>query len=228
ARELYLSSQLLSKYIRLNITEQRSSIWLAQRQGRTKNGYDITEQGLLKMLDMSGKADFKTNFEELNIVPVAITYEYDPCDALKGYQFQLKRDQSDYKKSKNEDLTHMSTGLSGRKGRVHFAFGKPINSGLDAIASLPKNEQVAAIAELIDRQIYANYHLCANSYIALDAIEGTDKRKAHYTAEQKDEFLAYADKKIAAIEGADHDYVLDQMLHAYANPLINQEKTLGA
>lgn len=227
-RQMMEASATLSAYIRDRILDGKQNIWIAQREGRSKDGNDKTQVAVLKMLNLSGTKDLKSNFEELNIVPVAITYEYDPCDALKGYQFQLKRDQSDYKKSKNEDLTHMSTGLSGRKGRVHFAFGKPINSGLDAIASLPKNEQVAAIAELIDRQIYANYHLCANSYIALDAIEGTDKRKAHYTAEQKDEFLAYADKKIAAIEGADHDYVLDQMLHAYANPLINQEKTLGA
>ena len=84
ARELYLSSQMLSKYIRLNITEQRSSIWLAQRQGRTKNGYDITEQGLLKMLDMSGSSDFQKNFEELNIIPMSISYEYEPCDILKA------------------------------------------------------------------------------------------------------------------------------------------------
>ncbi len=227
-RQQMEASQDLSAYIRDRIVSGRQNIWIAQREGRSKDGNDKTQGAVLKMLNLSGGRDLRKNFEELNIVPVAITYEYDPCDALKGYQYQQKRDQPDYKKSKNEDLTHMATGLNGRKGHVHFAFGKPINSSLDTIANLPKNDQIAAIAEMIDKQIYANYHLNADNYIALDTIERTDKRASHYTAAQRDEFMAYADKKIAAIGGADHDYVLTQMLNAYANPLINQEKTLDA
>lgn len=226
-RQMMEASATLSAYIRHRITEGHQNIWIAQREGRSKDGDDKTQGALLKMLNLSGGKSLIENFAELNIVPVAITYEYDPCDALKGYQFQLKRDQPDYKKSPNEDLTHMSTGLNGRKGRVHFAFGKPITPELDSIASLPKNDQITAIGEMIDRQIYANYHLCPDSYISLDVIEGSTKRADHYTPQQKEEFLAYADSKIAAIPGADHDYVLGQMLKAYANPLINQERTLG-
>ncbi len=225
-RQMMEASANLSAYIRNRIVEGHQNIWIAQREGRSKDGDDKTQGAVLKMLNLSGKGALADNFAELNIVPVAITYEYDPCDALKGYQYQLKRDRPDYKKSKNEDLTHMATGLNGRKGHVHFAFGKPINSGLAEIASLPKNDQITAIANMVDAQIYANYKLNPNNYIALDVIEGINKRADHYTEAQKTDFLAYADKKIAAIDGADHDYVLDQMMHAYANPLINHEKGL--
>ncbi len=226
-RQMMEASATLSAYIRDRITEGHQNIWIAQREGRSKDGNDKTQGAVLKMLNLSGKSDIISNFAELNIVPVAITYEYDPCDALKAYQYQQKRDNPEYKKSKNEDLTHMSTGLNGRKGHVHFAFGTPINNELPKIAGMAKNDQITAIAEMIDRQIYANYRLYPDNYIALDAIEGEAKHSDHYTNEQRDAFMAYADQKIAAIEGADHDYVLGQMLQAYANPLINQEKILG-
>ncbi len=226
-RQMMEASATLSAYIRDRITEGHQNIWIAQREGRSKDGNDKTQGAVLKMLNLSGKSDIISNFAELNIVPVAITYEYDPCDALKAYQYQQKRDNPEYKKSKNEDLTHMSTGLNGRKGHVHFAFGTPINNELPKIAGMAKNDQITAIAEMIDRQIYANYRLYPDNYIALDAIEGEAKHSDHYTKEQRDAFMAYADQKIAAIKGADHDYVLGQMLQAYANPLINQEKILG-
>lgn len=226
-RQMMEASATLSAYIRDRITEGHQNIWIAQREGRSKDGNDKTQGAVLKMLNLSGKSDIISNFTELNIVPVAITYEYDPCDALKAYQYQQKRDNPEYKKSKNEDLTHMSTGLNGRKGHVHFAFGTPINSELPKLAGMAKNDQITAIAEMIDRQIYTNYRLYPDNYIALDAISGEAKHSDHYTNEQRDAFMAYADQKIAAIDGADHDYVLGQMLQAYANPLINQEKTLG-
>ncbi len=226
-RQMMEASATLSAYIRDRITEGHQNIWIAQREGRSKDGNDKTQGAVLKMLNLSGNSDIISNFTELNIVPVAITYEYDPCDALKAYQYQQKRDNPEYKKSKNEDLTHMSTGLNGRKGHVHFAFGTPINSELPKLAGMAKNDQITAIAEMIDRQIYTNYRLYPDNYIALDAISGEAKHSDHYTKEQRDAFMTYADQKIAAIEGADHDYVLGQMLQAYANPLINQEKTLG-
>lgn len=222
-RQMMEASATLSAYIRSRVANDSQNIWIAQREGRSKDGNDKTQGAVLKMLNLSGEGSLVDNFRELNIVPVAITYEYDPCDALKGFQYQQKRDDPGYKKSKNEDLTHMATGLNGRKGRIHFAFGTPINDSLSSIEALPKNDQIASIAEMIDKQIYSNYRLYPVSYIALDALEGTTKRESHYTQEQKSEFMAYADAKIAQIEGADHDYVLSQMLNAYANPLRNQE-----
>lgn len=222
-RQMMDASATLSAYIRNRVNEGKQNIWIAQREGRSKDGNDKTQGAVLKMLNLSGEADLLSNFRQLNIVPVAITYEYDPCDALKGFQYQQKRDDPAYKKSKDEDLTHMSTGLNGRKGRVHFAFGTPINAELDSLAQLPKNDQIAGIATMIDKQIYANYRLTPDNYIALDALEGGARRADHYTEAQKSEFLSYADAQIAQIEGADHDYVLNQMLTAYANPLRNQE-----
>lgn len=226
-RQMMEASATLSAYIRNRVTEGKQNIWIAQREGRSKDGNDKTQGAVLKMLNLSGSGDLVSNFRELNIVPVAITYEYDPCDALKGFQYQQKRDDANYKKSKNEDLTHMATGLNGRKGHVHFAFGTPINDELASIESLPKNDQIARIAEMIDRQIYTNYRLYPANYIALDALEGTSAHASHYTQAEKDEFLAYADGKIGQIEGADHDYVLNQMLTAYANPLKNHEATVA-
>ena len=130
ARELYLSSQLLSKYIRLNITEQRSSIWLAQRQGRTKNGYDVTEQGLLKMLDMSGQADFQRNFEELNIIPMSISYEYEPCDVLKARELVISRKRK-YVKAEGEDLNSIMVGIMQPKGNSGKTSGKSLSDITD-------------------------------------------------------------------------------------------------
>lgn len=218
------ASSTLSAYVRNRIANGRRNIWIAQREGRSKDGDDKTQGSVLKMLNLSGKADLPANFAQLNIVPVSITYEYDPCDALKAFQFQQKRDDPAYKKSPKEDLTHMATGLNGRKGRVHFAFGTPINEGLKTLDGMNKNEQIAAIASMIDAQIYANYRLFPVSYVALDALEGTSKRADHYTAEDKEAFNAYLDEKIAAIEGGDAAFLRRQMLTAYANPLINHEK----
>jgi len=141
ARELYLSSQMLSKYIRLNITNNRSSIWLAQRQGRTKNGYDITEQGLLKMLDMSGTADFQTNFEELNIIPMSISYEYEPCDILKARELVISRKHK-YVKAEGEDLNSILVGIQQFKGNVHLNIGTPLTQEEIAEAALcDKNDR---------------------------------------------------------------------------------------
>ncbi len=222
------ASSTLSAYVRDRIVNGRQNIWIAQREGRSKDGDDKTQGSVLKMLNLSGTADLVANFKELNIVPVAITYEYDPCDALKAYQFQQKRDDANYKKSENEDLTHMATGLNGRKGHVHFAFGKPINNALDVLSGRPKNEQITAIAEMIDSQIYANYKLWPVNYIALDAVEGTNKRTNHYSEAEKTNFMAYINMKIDQIgDNADRDYLRSQILKAYANPLINQEKNLS-
>ena len=141
ARELYLSSQMLSKYIRLNITEQRSSIWLAQRQGRTKNGYDVTEQGLLKMLDMSGSGDFQQNFEELNIIPMSISYEIEPCDILKAREIVISRKHK-YVKAEGEDLNSIMVGIMQQKGNIHLNIGKPLTSEeIAAAARCDKNDR---------------------------------------------------------------------------------------
>ena len=150
ARELYLSSQLLSRYIRLNITEQQSSIWLAQRQGRTKDGYDTTEQGLLKMLDMSGGDDFQKNFEELNIIPMSISYEYEPCDILKARELVISRTQK-YVKAEGEDNNSIVTGVMQFKGDIHLHVCTPLSSEeIAAAAACDKNERYQVIRRAIN------------------------------------------------------------------------------
>lgn len=223
-RQMMDASATLSAYIRERIVNDHQDIWIAQREGRSKDGNDRTQGSLLKMLNLSGGKDLIDNFKALNIVPVSITYEYDPCDALKAYQYQMKRDNPQYKKSKDEDLKHMSVGLSGQKGRVHFAFGKPINDDLDGLCGMNKNDQITAIADMIDRQIFTNYKIFEDSYISLDMLEGSSRHADKYSAEQRETFCHYLDEKIAALgEGADAEFCRQQMLQAYANPLINQE-----
>lgn len=226
-RQMMDASSNLSAYIRQRVVSDNTNIWIAQREGRAKDGNDVTQGSLLKMLNLSGKGDLIANFAELNIVPVSITYEYDPCDALKAHQYQLKRDQPDYRKSPNEDLTHMSVGLMGPKGHVHFSVGTPIKDELEQLRGLNKNEQFAALTEIIDKQIYSNYKLYASSYVALDLLEASDRHAHLYSPAEKEAFEAYVAKKIESIQGADFDFVRQQMLQAYANPLINQEKALA-
>lgn len=222
------ASSTLSAYVRDRISCGHQNIWIAQREGRSKDGNDKTQGSVLKMLNLSGSNDLIANFKQLNIVPVAITYEFDPCDALKAFQLQLKRDKPDYKKSQNEDLVHMATGLNGRKGRVHFAFGTPINDSLDALRGLNKNEQIAAIAQIVDSQIYANYRLTPGNYVSLDTLNANDAHADKYTPQQRQDFLAYVDSKIDAVgPDPDREYLRRQIFTAYANPLINQEATLA-
>ena len=141
ARELYLSSQILSKYIRETITSGKGSVWIAQRAGRTKDGIDVTEQGLLKMFDMSGTGDFVQNFRELNIVPISISYEYEPCDILKAREVLISRTQK-YVKTENEDLHSIMIGIKQKKGNVHLNFGTPLNDDEICAASLcDKNDR---------------------------------------------------------------------------------------
>ena len=163
ARELYLSSQLLSKYIRLNVTEGRSSIWLAQRQGRTKNGYDITEQGLLKMLDMSGSKDFQQNFEELNILPMSISYEIEPCDILKARELVISRKHK-YVKQEGEDLNSILVGIMQQKGNIHLNIGTTLTSEeIAEAAKCDKNDRYQLIRHAVDVRGIEGYKLWKNN-----------------------------------------------------------------
>lgn len=223
-RQMMDASATLSAYIRQSITTRHQNIWLAQREGRSKDGNDRTQSSVLKMLNLSGGADAVESFRQLNIVPVAITYECDPCDYLKAHQAQLRRDFPDYQKSKSEDLTHMSTGLLGRKGRIHFAFGKPINDELGQFTVLNRNAQITLIAEVIDRQIHRNYHLWPSNYIALDVLENSSRHASEYTDTQKVDFFEYINEHIHRLDDCDEDFIREQILRSYANPLINQEQ----
>lgn len=224
ARELYLSSQLLSKYIRLNITEQRSSIWLAQRQGRTKNGYDITEQGLLKMLDMSGKADFKTNFEELNIIPMSISYEIEPCDVLKARELVISRKRK-YVKAEGEDFKSIVTGIMQQKGDIHLNIGKPLTSEEIEQASLcDKNDRYQLIRHAVDLRVIDGYKLFKNNYIAYDIANHSFKYSHMYEKADLEQFVTYMEHQLDTVEPEVNREDLRRIfIDIYANPVVTKE-----
>ena len=224
ARELYLSSQLLSKYIRLNITENRSSIWLAQRQGRTKNGYDITEQGLLKMLDMSGKADFQTNFEELNIIPMSISYEYEPCDVLKARELVISRKHK-YVKADGEDLNSIMVGIMQQKGNIHLNIGTQLTSDEIAAAALcDKNDRYQLIRHAVDLRVIDGYKLWKNNYVAYDLLNHSFKYSEKYDISDIERFVAYMEHQLDTVEKEINREDLRRIfLGIYANPVVTKE-----
>ena len=224
ARELYLSSQMLSKYIRLNITNQRSSIWLAQRQGRTKNGYDITEQGLLKMLDMSGPADFQTNLEELNIIPMSISYEYEPCDILKAREMVISRKRK-YVKAEGEDFNSIMTGIMQQKGNIHLNIGKPLTSEeISEAAKCDKNDRYQLIRHAVDVRVIEGYKLWKNNYVAYDLANQSYKYSHLYEPDDVEQFVAYMQKQLDTVEPEINREDLRRIfLDIYANPVFTKE-----
>ncbi len=224
ARELYLSSQLLSRYIRLNITEQRSSIWLAQRQGRTKNGYDVTEQGLLKMLDMSGTKDFQQNFEELNIIPMSISYEYEPCDILKARELVISRKHK-YVKAEGEDLNSIMVGIMSQKGNIHLNIGSPLTSEEIAAASMcDKNDRYQMIRHAVDLRVIEGYKLWKNNYIAYDIANHSFKYSHMYDQADVEQFVSYMEHQFETVEPQVNREDLRRIfLDIYANSVVTKE-----
>jgi hypothetical protein len=225
AREVYFTSQRLSNYIRNNISGGRSSIWIAQRNGRTKDGLDITEQGLLKMLSMSGSGDFLKDFEELNIMPVTVSYEFEPCDILKAIELHISKRQK-YIKTRHEDLNSILTGIMQFKGGIHIQFNQPLATQEINLAansnSADKNEKFKLLGEIMDKKIVSNYHLWKNNYIAYDLLHNSEKYSCMYTEEEKLSFENYTKYKLSTVED-DKDDVEKIFLGIYANPLISKE-----
>lgn len=224
ARELYLSSQMLSKYIRLNITNQRRSIWLAQRQGRTKDGFDTTEQGLLKMLDMSGQGDFQQNFSELNIIPMSISYEIEPCDILKAREILISRTQK-YVKAAGEDFNSIMVGIMQPKGNIHLHIGKPLTEEeIAQAANCDKNDRYQYIRAAVDKRVVEGYRLWPNNYVAYDILKQTDKYASKYTAEDKAKFVGYMEHQLGTVEPElNKDDLREVFLGIYANPVVSKE-----
>jgi len=223
-KQMMESSRLLSQYIRHTLTNKKHSVWIAQREGRSKDGNDRTQISLLKMLNISGKNSLTENFKELKLVPVSISYEYDPCDYLKAQEFQMKRDQPDFQKTKDDDLLHMGTGLRGRKGRVHFAFGNPLLEDLNPIDTLTvKNDQFSTLAELIDKHVHQNYKLWPGNYIAWDILNNSTEHQAHYSSEDKKIFNTYIQDHIDRIPKCDIKFIFNSLMEMYANPLTNKK-----
>ncbi len=217
-REVYTTSKVLSEYIRYNVASQKSSIWIAQRNGRTKDGIDLTEQGLLKMFDMSGSGDFVKDFSELSIMPASISYEYEPCDFYKAVELYIKRRQK-YVKAEGEDLNSILTGIMQPKGRIHIQFNEPLDAGeINAAAELDKNERFKALGLAMDRKIVANFKLWPNNYIAYDMLDGADKFADKYTPDEKAAFAGYVEAGLQKVEGG-KDEIREILLGIYANPV---------
>ena len=221
-KELYDISRQLSAYIRHTIIDKNVSVWIAQRNGRTKDGNDTTQTGLLKMLNMSGTKDFKSNFESLNIVPLTISFEYEPCDALKVQESYLSSLHTKYVKAPGEDLNSILTGIKQPKGKIHVAFGKPIKDELVEIDKISnENDKVKLLASYIDKQIYKNYKLNAVNYIAYDLLHKTNVFENSYTNIEKISFLNYVSKKLSELNG-EKEILEHLFITLYANPLINK------
>ena len=227
ARQLYLSSQVLSKYIRNGITSGKSSIWIAQREGRTKNGIDTTEQGLLKMLDMSGTKDFVSNFEELNIVPLSISYEYEPCDIMKARELLISRTQK-YVKGPQEDLISIMTGINQQKGNIHLNIGAPLTHEEIVEASYcNKNDRYQAIRHAVDDRVIEGYRLWKNNYIAYDMVNNSYKYSDLYTPEDVEKFTNYVEQQLDKVEKSlNRSDLRDIFLKIYGNPVLSKEQLM--
>lgn len=223
-RQMLEVSYTLSAYIHHTIKETKESIWIAQREGRAKDSNDRTQPSVLKMLNMAGDKDILSNLASLNIVPVSISYEYDPCDYLKAKEFQLKRDNPDYHKTQQDDLLNMETGILGNKGRVHFTIGNRINDRLAELdPNKDKNELFAVVANIIDKEIYRHYRFYPCNYVAYDLLHGTRRFSDHYGLKDKKEFEAYLQRQLDKIDipNKDEAFLRRMILEMYTNPLVN-------
>ena len=227
-RQMLDVSRTLSAYIRHTINETKESIWIAQREGRAKDSNDRTQGSVLKMLNMSGDKDIVSNIMDLNIFPVAISYEYDPCDFLKAKEFQMKRDDPNYVKSQRDDLLSMETGILNNKGRVHFTLTQPINDQLAALdKDMEKNELIATIANIIDKEIYKHCGFYPCNYVAYDMLTGTKRFSSNYGLRDKKHFEEYLQGQLDKIvlPNKDEAFLRTKILEMYTNPLKNHLAT---
>lgn len=222
-RELLMSSKLMSEFIYHSLTEEKRSVWIAQREGRTKDGNDATNPGVLKMIGMaSDEKDVMDYFKKLKIVPVSISYEYDPTDKLKIPQLLAQLKDEVYIKGKNEDFVNIMGGLLGQKKHIHIHIGDVIDSGIDQIKHQfdSSNKQVQALANLLDREIISNYKLWSTNYIAYDIVYKTDKFSDKYTENEKQVFL----KRLGLRVDKENEPLLQGFLAMYSNPVVNKMK----
>ena len=221
ARQMYLNSQTLSKYMRLSITSGTASIWIAQKEGRTKDGMDKTEQGLLKMFDMSGEGSFEENFNELHIVPMSISYEYEPCDSRKARELLMSRE-GPYVKKSREDLHSILTGIGQKKGHIHLSIGDPISpADVAEAAKLSGNDRYQYLRGILDSRIRSGYKLWKTNYMAWDLMHGTrDYLGEKYLPSELKQFQAYTEHKLSKLERRlDRNELRDIFWHIYGNPV---------
>ena len=222
-RELLQSSKLMSEYIERLLLQENRSVWIAQREGRTKDGNDATNSGILKMLTMaSGEKNVMDYCKELKIIPVSISYEYDPTDALKMPQLLAEANQEVYVKSENEDFQNILIGIMGQKKRIHIHIGDVLDSELDTIKNefSNTNKQIQALTQVVDNSILQTYKLWPTNFIAYDVLNNTNQFSKYYSENEKSLFERRLELKI----DARNEQMVDSFLSMYANPVINKMK----
>ena len=223
-RELLMASKRLSEYMHYAINEKNENLWIAQREGRAKDSNDHTQPAILKMMTIGGEGSSVDRLKDLHIVPLTISYEYDPCDFLKAREMQLKRDVEGWKKGPMDDVVSMQTGIMGYKGRIHYEAAPCMDEWLEQLGTdIPKTEIYDVIAEHIDHEIFARYQLYPGNYVALDLINGDSALSEHYTEEEKQTFQKYIESRLQMIDLPNRDdaFCRHQLLEMYANPCKN-------
>ena len=223
-RQMLMSSKRLSDYMHFAIKEKNENIWIAQREGRAKDSNDRTQKSILQMMSMGGEGSIIERLKQLHLVPLSISYEYDPCDFLKAKEFQQKRDYAEWKKGPADDLISMQTGIFGYKGHVHYHAAPCLDEYLDSLdPDMSKQDIYNKVAAYIDQQIYHNYRLYPGNYVALDMLEGTEAYTDQYTVEDKAKFTKYIQGQLVKIDLSDKDeaYLKERLLTMYANPVRN-------
>ena len=227
-RQMLVASKRLSDYMHYAISEKNENIWIAQREGRAKDSDDRTSSAILKMMAMGGEGSVVDRLVSLHLVPLTISYEYDPCDYLKAKELQQRRDEADFKKGPMEDVISMKTGILGYKGRVHYHCAPCIDEWLLSLdKDIPKTEIFDIVAAHIDNEIHKMYSLYPCNYVAADLLECGSRHDAGYTKEDKAAFLKYVDDKLSQITdlpNKDEAFLKNLMFTMYANPLLNKEK----
>lgn len=227
------AAKQLSAYIHYAINTKHQSVWIAQREGRAKDSNDRTQEALVKMLALDGDGSTIENLSEINIVPVAISYEYDPNDYLKATEFLLRKLDPEFKKTQHDDLLSMETGLLQPKGHVHFEIGKCINDELRTLEGISdKIEIVKHVCNLIDCNIHSAYRIYPIDYVAYDCLHETNRFRDQYTDQQKADFLAYIENqldkvRLTDVSPLDRQYMREMMFTMYSNPLKNKLRATG-
>lgn len=220
-REKLANSQRLAAYIQYSLFEEKESVWIAQRDGRTKDGNDFTKQGLLKMVSMGRDEDLIEKLKRMNIVPMAISYEYEPCARLKAREMALSEDGKHYEKRPGEDFDSIKHGIFDQKGRLSLVIGTPLQDELDEVpAELNNNDKLYYVCKLIDKQIYANYQLYPNNYIAHDLMHGDTRYAEYYSEEEKQNFEQYLQLN-AVVQDVSREKMMEYLLRIYATPVDN-------
>ena len=223
-REMLLASRRLAEYMHFAIAVKKENIWIAQREGRAKNSDDRTQEAILKMMSMGGEGTLIDRLVSLHIVPLSISYEYDPCDFLKAAEFQLKRDVPGWRKSATDDVVSMRTGIMGYKGRIHYHCSQCLDEWLLQMdTSAGKQAVLLAIAHHIDEEIHRHYRLYPCNYVALDLMQGTTDYRSHYTADDQSAFETYLAGQLAkiVIPNKDEAFLRARIIEMYANPAKN-------